>query len=107
MPPPFWRPNFLPVRATSDRSRAALAVPRQMEILETWQDRARYVGFFDDDYQASQMWKADWEAVNGDRVAVRARAAVEMLEPLRGPTAGAPAAGGGQTAGENPEGSPG
>ena len=69
--------------------------------------RARYVGYFDEDYQASQMWKTDWEAVHGDQVAVRARAAVEMLEPLRGPVGGQPATGAGQAAGENPEGSPG
>ncbi|MDY3559594.1 hypothetical protein R5W23_000588 [Gemmata sp. JC673] len=89
-----------------ETQRAALAVPRQMEILETWQERARYVGYFDDDYQASQMWKADWEAVSGDRVAARARAAVEMLEPLRGPVAGAAPADG-AAAGGNSEGSPG
>src|SRR5688572_23270141 len=29
VPPPFWRPHFLPVRATSDRSRVARAVPRR------------------------------------------------------------------------------
>ncbi|MBP3960135.1 hypothetical protein J8F10_33330 [Gemmata sp. G18] len=90
-----------------ETQRAALALPRQMEVLETWQERARFVGYFDDDYQASQMWKADWEAANGDRVAARARAAVEMLEPLRGPVAGQPGAGGTASGGENPEGSPG
>jgi hypothetical protein len=90
-----------------ETQRAALAVPRQMEILEGWQERARYVGYFDDDYQASQMWKADWEAVNGDRVAARARATVEMLEPLRGPAPGTAAAAGGAQGGENPEGTPG
>ncbi len=90
-----------------ETQRAALAFPRQMETLEVWQERARYVGYFDDDYQASQMWKADWEAVNGDRVAARARAAVEMLEPLRGPIAGQPATGTGTPGGENPEGSSG
>src|SRR5687768_16437727 len=30
VPPPFWRPNFLPVRATSLRSRAARAGPRRL-----------------------------------------------------------------------------
>jgi hypothetical protein len=90
-----------------ETQRAALAVPRQMEVLEGWQERARYVGYFDEDYQASQMWKADWEAVNGDRVAARARAAVEMLEPLRGPAPGAAPADGASAAGDNPEGSPG
>jgi hypothetical protein len=66
-----------------DTQRAALAVPRQMDVLDGWQQRARSVGYFDEDYQASQLWKEDWEAADGDRVAARARQAVEMLEPLR------------------------
>lgn len=90
-----------------ETQRAALAVPRQMEVLEGWQERNRFVGYFDDDYQASQMWKADWEAVNGDRVGERARAAVEMLEPLRGPVGGQAPAAGAPPTDENPEGSPG
>jgi len=90
-----------------ETQRAALAVPRQMDVLEGWQNRARSVGYFDEDYAATQMWKLDWEAVDGDRVAARAKAAVEMLEPLRGPAPGQPTAGGTQAAGENPEGSPG
>ncbi|HEY1190395.1 MAG TPA: hypothetical protein VGE74_22365 [Gemmata sp.] len=90
-----------------ETQRAALAVPRQMETLEAWQERNRYVGYFDDDYQASQMWKADWEAVNGERIGARARAAVEMLEPLRGPVGGTAPPAGAAPGGENPEGSPG
>ena len=66
-----------------DTQRSALAVPRQMDALAAWQERARGVGYFDDEYQASQLWKQDWEAVDGDRVAERARAAVQLLEPLR------------------------
>lgn len=66
-----------------DAQRAALAVPRQMDTLAQWQERARSVGYFDDGYAASQLWKQDWEAADGDRVAARARAAVESLEPLR------------------------
>jgi hypothetical protein len=76
-----------------DTQRAALAVPRQMDVLDAWQREALNVGYFDEGYQANQMWKADWEAANGTRVAARAHAAVEMLEPLRGPVGGAPAAG--------------
>jgi hypothetical protein len=89
-----------------ETQRTALAVPRQMETLEVWQQNARSVGYFDDDYAASQLWKSEWEAVDGDRVALRARAVVAMLEPFR-PTTGAvaPSAGGG--AGENTEGSAG
>ncbi|WP_439628386.1 hypothetical protein [Gemmata sp.] len=76
-----------------DTQRAALAVPRQMDVLDAWQREALNVGYFDEGYQANQMWKADWEAANGTRIAARAHAAVEMLEPLRGPVGGPPAAG--------------
>jgi hypothetical protein len=111
--PVFWTgglqgsgPGRLADRLSTQR--AALAVPRQMEALEAWQERARFVGYFDDDYAASQMWKLDWEAARGDDVARRARAAVEMLEPLRGPVSGGPSAvGGGQATTENPADSPG
>jgi len=90
-----------------DTQRSALAVPRQMEILEEWQQRAVYVGYFDEGYQASQMWKKEWEAADGDRVAARARHAFEMLEPLRGPAnSGQTAAGSGQPPTENPTDSP-
>ena len=71
-----------------DTQRAALAVPRQMATLEGWQDRARSVGYFDDGYAASQLWKRDWDAADGDRVAARARRAVEQVEPLRQRAAG-------------------
>jgi hypothetical protein len=89
-----------------DTQRSALAVPRQMEILEQWQERARYVGYFDEGYQASQMWKKEWEAADGDRVAGRARHAFELLEPLRGPTPGT-ATTDRPTTDENPKSSPG
>ncbi|QJW99322.1 hypothetical protein [Frigoriglobus tundricola] len=113
MTPVFWTgglqgsgPPRLADRLETQRS--ALALPRQMETLEEWQARARSVGYFDEDYQAAQMWKAEWETTQGDRVAARARAAVEMLEPLRGPaTPGPAAAGGGPTTTENPADSPG
>lgn len=91
-----------------DTQRAALAVPRLMETLEAWQQRALYVGYFDEGYQAAQMWKQEWEAAAGDRVAARARATVEMLEPLRGPVpGGSPPTGGGQLVPDNPTDSPG
>jgi hypothetical protein len=111
MTPVFWTGGLQgsgPPRLADrlDTQRAALAVPRQMEILEEWQNRARDVGYFDEDYAASQLWKADWEKANGDAVALRARAAVAMLEPLRGPVGGGQAATG-LTANENTEGTPG
>jgi hypothetical protein len=112
MTPVFWTGGLQgsgPPRLADrlDTQRVALAVARQMETLEGWQQRALNVGYFDEGYQASQLWKADWEAVNGNVVAARARAAVEMLEPLRGPvTSGQSAVGGGPQAPENPADSP-
>jgi hypothetical protein len=113
MTPVFWTGGLQgsgPPRLADrlETQRAALAVPRQMEILEEWQQHAREVGYFDDDYAASQVWKADWEKANGDAVALRARAAVAMLEPLRGPVQSGPSAvGSGQQAADNPTDSPG
>jgi len=112
MTPVFWTGGLQgsgPPRLADrlDTQRSALAVPRQMDILEGWQNSALNVGYFDDGYQASQMWKADWEAVSGNRVAARARATVEMLEPLRGPIGGTPAANPAVAPGDNPEGSSG
>jgi len=66
-----------------DTQRAALALPRQLETLQRWEQRARSVGYFDEDYQSSQLWKADWEAARGDDVAAQARRVLEQLEPLR------------------------
>jgi hypothetical protein len=86
--PTFWTgglPPTAPARLADrlDTQRAALAMPRVMEVLESWQSRATGVGYFDEDYQASQLWKQQWEAAEGDRIAARARSAVESLEPLR------------------------
>jgi hypothetical protein len=66
-----------------DTQRAALAVPRLMDTLRAWDEQARSVGYFDGGYAASQMYKQEWEAADGDRIADRARAAVAAIEPLR------------------------
>jgi len=112
MTPVFWTGGLQgsgPPRLADrlETQRAALAMPRQMAMFENWQERALGVGYFDDDYQASQLWKADWEAAQGDRVAARARATVDMLEPLHGPVGGPAAQTGPLPQGDRPEGSPG
>jgi len=66
-----------------DTQRAALAVPRQMDALAAWEEAARGIGYFDDGYAASQMYKQEWEDAEGDRIAARARTAVAAIEPLR------------------------
>lgn len=112
MTPVFWTSGLQgsgPPRLADrlDTQRAALALPRQMATLENWQQQSLGVGYFDEDYQASQLWKADWEAAQGDRVAARARATIEMLEPLHGTIGGAAAPTGPLPLGDHPEGSPG
>jgi hypothetical protein len=65
-----------------DVQRRALALPRHMERLHRWERTARGVGFLDDGYAASQVWKADWEQHGGDALAARAAALVRQIEPL-------------------------
>ncbi len=62
---------------------SALAVLRQLPRLQSWDRRARSVGYFDEGYQAAQLWKADWELYQGDALHERARAIVRQLDPLR------------------------
>ncbi len=61
----------------------ALALLRQMPRLQSWERRARSVGYFDEGYQASQLWKSDWERHDGDALADRAAAIVRQLDPMR------------------------
>lgn len=87
-PLPFWIGglNDMPPVRLADRLetiRAALAVPRQMLTLARWTERFWHVGYFDEDYAVSQWWKAEWEAVGGDRIAARARTLLESIDPLR------------------------
>jgi hypothetical protein len=70
--------------------RAALAVPAQVATLQKWNRQAQAVGYFDDGYEGSQVWKADWEAAGGDALAVKAAAVLASVEPLAGPTGGQP-----------------
>lgn len=66
-----------------ETQRAALAFPRQLETLQSWERQARAVGYYEEDYPTSQLWKADWEQAQGDAVAAKARALIERLDPLR------------------------
>ncbi len=68
-------------RAAAYQSASALL--RQMPRLQSWERRARTVGYFDEGYQASQLWKADWEQYDGDALHDRALAIVRQLDPMR------------------------
>ena len=62
--------------------RAALVLLRSIDRLSEWERRARTVGYFDDGYAASQLWKSDWESYDGDRLCDVAAAVVRAVEPL-------------------------
>ncbi len=66
-----------------DTQRLALAVPAQMTTLARWERAARSVGYFDDGYAASQLWKSDWDRAGGDRLAQRAAGLIAALDPLK------------------------
>jgi hypothetical protein len=70
----------------ADRSaayQAATAFLRQLERLQACERRARSVGYFDEGYAASQLWKADWERFGGDILCDRARAIIRHLDPMK------------------------
>lgn len=85
--PEFWTGGLTANRRgpLADRvatARAALALPQQLAALQRWDRAARAVGYWDEGYEASQVWKADWEAARGDELAARARALLDQLDPL-------------------------
>lgn len=61
---------------------AALVLLRHLERLRDWERQARAVGYFDEGYAASQLWKADWERYQGDELCRRAEAILREVEPL-------------------------
>jgi hypothetical protein len=63
--------------------RAALALLHVLLVLREWTRRARAVGYFDEGYQASQIWKADWEQLQGDALCARAETVIAQLDPMR------------------------
>lgn len=67
----------------ADAYRAATAVLRCAEKLALWERQARAVGYIDEGYSASQLWKSDWEQWHGATLRERAHAIRRELEPLK------------------------
>jgi hypothetical protein len=61
----------------------ALVLLRHLERLQRWERQARGVGYFDEGYHAAQLWKADWEQYQGDRLCERAQNIIRRLDPMR------------------------
>ena len=56
---------------------------RQLSRLHQWEERARLVAFFEENYNASQLYKSDWEHWQGDVLHARAQELLRQAEPLR------------------------
>jgi hypothetical protein len=63
---------------------SALVVVRQLQRLRGWDRAARSVGYFDENYAASQLWKSDWEFWQGEQLCRRADVLLRELNLLAG-----------------------
>jgi FtsH ternary system domain X6 len=60
--------------------RKALAVIHRLERFQQWEEQARGVGYFDENYAAAQLWKADWETWQGEALCRRAETVFRELD---------------------------
>ncbi len=94
--PSFWiggltaeAPMRLAERIAIQRS--ALSLVQQADTFARWHQQARAVGYFDEGYAASQLWKEAYESLDGEATIAKARQTLAALDPLR------VSAGGGET----------
>lgn len=66
----------------ADFCRNVLASFKALERLADWQREALSVGFYDENYRASQFWKAEWESLGGELVCDRARQLIRSVSPI-------------------------
>ncbi len=66
----------------TETGRMALVALRQLGRLRQWAQEARGVAFFEENYAASQLYKADWEHWQGEALHARAEAVLREVEPL-------------------------
>lgn len=60
--------------------RAALVLLHALETLHNWQQESLAVGYIDEGYAAAQLWKSQWERLEGDAVYRNARTVIQSLE---------------------------
>lgn len=63
--------------------RAGLAFFYGMQRLQEWTQRAQAVGFYDEEYHASQLWKSEWERLDGACLHQRAQRIIAMATPMQ------------------------
>ncbi len=61
---------------------SAAASLQLLKRLDQWNREARGIGFYDEGYAASQLWKSDWEELAGDQLYEEAQTQLRNLEPL-------------------------
>lgn len=70
----------------ADRSevyKSALAFFHGVKRLQKWTQHAQGIGFYDEDYQASQLWKSEWERLEGDCLVTAARSIIQRVAPVK------------------------
>jgi hypothetical protein len=66
-----------------ETQRRGLAPLRLLDTLKQWEQRARTVRHFDEEYAAAQLWLSDWERCDGNTAQTRAHALLRQVEPMR------------------------
>ena len=86
--PSFWIGGLMaeaPMRLAERISiqRSALSLVQQADTFARWHQQARAVGYFDEGYAASQLWKEAYESLDGEATIAKARQTLAALDPLR------------------------
>jgi hypothetical protein len=63
--------------------RAGLSTFAELDRFQRWQDEAVGIGYYDEGYAASQLWKSDWETLHGAKVCAAASDLVRRYTSLR------------------------
>jgi hypothetical protein len=74
--------NNLRMADRADVYQSAATCFRHMARMDRWNRLARGIGFYDEGYSAAQLWKADWEQLEGDRLCAESQARLNALKPL-------------------------
>jgi hypothetical protein len=62
---------------------AALTFVRMFERLREWAAWSRSVSRWDDEWNAANLWRHDWERYDGENLCLRAQTVIRLLDPLR------------------------
>jgi hypothetical protein len=80
---PRFRTDGMRMTERSMLYEQGLVLFRGLERLQEHHRQARSVGFHEEGYQASQLWKSDWERLHGDAICNQAGELVRQNLPLR------------------------